>query len=90
MFVEKTRGLWLGHEAPPDEEDDFLGGLTEVKARAFEGYDEPVDLSTGTMDINIKSEWNSNGRIFIRQTDPVPMSLLAAFPSGYLPFRSGG
>jgi len=87
LYVEKTRGLWLGSSAPADEVTDFLGGLTEIKARLFEGYDEPVDLSTGKMDVIIRAEWNSNGRIFLRQTDPIPATILAVIPSGYFPFR---
>lgn len=87
LYVEKTRGLWLGASAPVDEATDFLGGLTEIKARLFEGYDQPVDLSTGKMDVIIRSEWNSNGRIFLRQTDPIPATILALIPSGWYPFR---
>lgn len=87
LYVEKTRGLWLGSRPPEDEATDFLGGLTEIKARLFEGYDQPVDLTTGKMDIILRTEWNSNGRIFLRQTDPVPATILAIIPSGWYPFR---
>lgn len=89
VFVEKTRGIWIGPKPPPDEDDDFLGGLVEVKARGLEGYDEPVDLATGTFTQAIRSEWKSNGRLFIRQTDPCPFTLLAIAPAGYFPFRGG-
>jgi hypothetical protein len=58
-----------------------------VKVRNDEGYDDPVDLRTGTIDVNIQSEWSSNGRIFIRQTDPLPLSVLAVAPAGLFPFR---
>lgn len=87
MYVENTRGLWLGASAPSATATDFLDGLTEVKARLFEGYDAPVDLSTGKMDVIIRAEWNSNGRIFLRQTDPIPATILAIIPSGWYPFR---
>lgn len=85
LFVEDSRGGWVGRSAP-DETIGFLDGLTEIKIRSFENYDSPIDLVTGTMDVNIKPEWNSNGRIFIRQTDPVPMTVLAVVPAGKFPF----
>lgn len=87
LFVEDSRGVWIGPKPPPDETADFLGGLTEVKVRNDEGYDDPVSLRTGTIDVNIQSEWNSNGRVFIRQTDPLPLSVLAVVPAGLFPFR---
>jgi hypothetical protein len=87
LFVEKTRGLWVGGSPPPDETTDFLGGLTEIKVRSDESYDEPVALTTGVLDVNIESTWNSNGRVFIRNTDPVPASILAIAPAGLFPFR---
>jgi len=49
--------------------------------------DAPVSLRTGVVDINIKAEWNSNGRVFIRQIDPVPLAVLAVAPAGLFPFR---
>jgi len=87
IFVEESRGIWAGGTAP---EDDSLDGLTELKIRELEGYDSPVDLATGVVDINIRPEWNSNGRVFIRQTDPLPLSVLAVAPAGLYPFRKGG
>jgi hypothetical protein len=86
LFVEKTRGLWAGG-APPDETVDFLDGLTEFKVRNEESYDDPVAMATGIIDVNIENTWNSNGRVFIRQTDPVPATILAIAPSGLFPFR---
>lgn len=85
LFVEESRGGWVGQEAPPDEDDNFLGGLTEIKVRNDEDYESPVELRTGTMDVTVEATWNDNGRIFIRQTDPIPMSVLAIAPAGYVP-----
>lgn len=90
LFVEKTRGVWAGAEPPQDEATDFLGGLNELKIREDEGYDSPVDLETDSVDIKIESKWNKNGRVFVRQTDPVPMTILSITPSGYMPFNGGG
>ena len=87
LFVESSRGIWVGGKPPSDDTVDPLEGLTEMKLRDTEGIEDPVDLETGAIDLNIRSEWNSNGRIFVRQVDPVPLSILAAAPSGLFPIR---
>lgn len=84
VHVDKTRGLFVGGEEP---DDDGVDGLFEIQAREFEEYDEPVDLATGKQSVNIESHWNSNGRVFIRQVDPVPMAVLAICPSGFIPIK---
>jgi hypothetical protein len=89
VSVEGSRGIWVGPKAPSDDTVDPLEDLVELKVRENESYDEPVELLTDSVDINIKSEWNSNGRVFIRQIDPVPLSILAIAPSGLLPFKGG-
>lgn len=76
VFVRDSRGIFAGPS--PDSE------LTEFKLREDEFYDDPVDLATGAIDVRIQSEWNSGGSIFIRQIDPLPLSVLSVIPSGYL------
>jgi hypothetical protein len=85
MFVEKTRGLWVGRSAPTG--DDPLEDLYEVKVRDAEDMDSPVSLKTETIDVKIQPEWNSNGRIFIRQVDPVPATILSIMPEGNFTLR---
>lgn len=75
LFVESSRGIFVGSNAT---------NLTEVKVREDEPYDAPVALATGTVELNIAAEWNSKGSIFIRQIDPVPLSVLAVVPSGLI------
>jgi hypothetical protein len=87
-FVEKSRGLWAGPKPPTDDDDDPKEFLVEYKLRNDEDYDSPPDLTTDTISVNIKPEWNSNGRVFLRQIDPLPLSVLAVVPSGLFPFRS--
>lgn len=87
VFVEESRGIWAGPEPPTSDTSDPLENLTEYKLRNDEGYDSPVELKTDSVNVNITSEWNSGGRVFIRQVDPVPLSVLAIAPAGYLPFR---
>ena len=88
-FVENSRGIWAGSAPPTDDATDPLEGLTELQIRDDETYESPVALSTGVININIRPEWNTNGRVFIRQVDPVPLALLAVAPSGLFPFRGG-
>jgi hypothetical protein len=89
LYVEASRGGWVGRQAPTDETSDFLGGLTEIKVRNNEDYDDPVSLQTGTMDVITEATWDNNGRVFVRQTDPIPLSILAIAPSGFVPIRGG-
>lgn len=86
LQVESSRGIWIGGKAP-DETVDFLDGLTELKIRNEEGYDDPVALATDKVSVIIRPEWNSNGRVFIRQTDPLPLTVSAITPAGAYPFR---
>lgn len=75
LFVEETRGLFAGVDA---------NNLKELKIREDESLDEPIDLETGTVDINMSSDWTREGKILVRQIDPVPASILAVVPAGYL------
>ena len=45
-----------------------------------ETYEQPIDLLTGRAEIPISNKWEGNGRIFIRQADPLPLSVLAVIP----------
>ncbi len=86
-IVEESRGIWAGNSPPAD---DGVSGLEEYKARETEDYDDPIALKTGVIDIQIRPEWNSNGRVFVRQVDPLPLTILGIMPAGLFPFRSGG
>jgi len=82
MHLEKSRGIWVGAKPPSDDATDALENLTEAKIRNLEGYNEPNDLFTGKLSVAIRPEWNSNGRVFIRQVDPLPVSVLAVSLAG--------
>lgn len=87
-FVQDTRGIWAGTEVP-DDAVSFVDGLTELKIREDEDYDSPVSLTTDSVDIITEATWNKNGRVFIRQVDPVPVTILSITPSGLIPFAGG-
>jgi hypothetical protein len=91
LQVEATRGLFAGPK-PPEENsrntmDDPTFDLYELKIRETESMDEPVSLTTKQVTVNIAGEWNSNGRVFIRQLDPLPITILAIAPTGLFPFK---
>ena len=89
MFVEKTRGVWAGSSPPDDDDTDPLEDLRELKIRNEESMDDPIALYTGIVNIPIPAEWNDNGRVFIRQVEPLPMSILTIEPNGWFPVRNG-
>ena len=87
-FVKETRGVFAGSKPPDDDSTDPLEGLYEFKAREQEDSDSPVALKTDVIDIKVETDWSQGGRVFIRQVDPVPLTLLSIIPSGFIPFRS--
>jgi len=83
LAVEETRGVWVGASAPTGT--DATDGLEEHKPRECEDMGATPDLETDNIEITIRGEWNNNGRILVRQIDPVPMSISAIHPSGDIP-----
>lgn len=71
LRLRNTRGLWVG--PTPTQ-------LTELPLRELEDYDSPTDLFTGDKRVDIESDWNTDGRVFLRQRDPLPMEVLAIVP----------
>lgn len=71
LLVENTVGLKAG----PDADH-----LVEIKQRATENYDQPTAMLTGIMEVRIASTWSKAGRVFLRQSDPLPASVLAIIP----------
>lgn len=89
--VENTRGVWAGSRNPEEDKTNTAAsltyGLNEFKTKDFEDYDSDADLLKGKMDLIINSKWNSNGRVFLRQIDPLPMTILSICPEGILPVK---
>jgi hypothetical protein len=71
LIVEDTRGIRVGPDA---------GHLVEIKQRASENYDQATGATTGIMETRIPATWSKDGRCFIRQTDPLPFTILAIIP----------
>jgi hypothetical protein len=71
LLVEDTRGLSVG----PDP-----AHLTEFKQRASENYDVVTANTTGLYEGRIQAKWDKYGNVFVRQTDPLPATILAYIP----------
>jgi hypothetical protein len=71
MILEESRGIFAGKDAD---------NLLEFKQRSSENYDDPITLLTGLAEVRIVSNWNTGGQIFVRQSDPLPLSILAVIP----------
>lgn len=68
--VEESRGIFAGKDKK---------SLYEQKTDRST-YEQPLDILTGQADINISNDWDGKGRVFIRQSDPLPLSVLAVIP----------
>lgn len=64
----KNSGLF---QAGPDEDR-----LTQFKWRTLEPYGSPPELRDGEMALVIKSNWNQDGAILIRQDQPLPLTVV--------------
>lgn len=91
IFVEKsnTRGTFVGLQPPTDDLTDPVQNLDEVKGREVVSYSDPLVLVSDYVEVNVPSRWSKGGRVFIRQVDPVPMTVLAVMPYGFLPVQGG-
>ncbi|ELY4417408.1 hypothetical protein SMZ51_001970 [Cronobacter sakazakii] len=72
LVVNASRGIWASTPG---------GQFYEYPQREFEFYDDPVDDATGKVTLKVDSTWGLNGRIIVRQQDPLPLSVLALIPA---------
>lgn len=70
ILVEESRGIFAGSDKHH---------LYEHKPKR-ETYELPIELLTGQAEIPISNDWTGKGRIFIRQADPLPLTVLAVIP----------
>lgn len=74
---ERSRGFLYGTD---------IDSLTEMKQRENEDMSDPTQLLTGDKECTFNSGWDTHGRIFMRQVNPLPLTVLAVIPS----FAVGG
>jgi hypothetical protein len=71
LNVEASRGIWAGQE---------VDHLTEYKQRTTSVFNPLMLLLTGKPEIITKAAWNTGGRVFVRQTNPLPITILSIVP----------
>lgn len=72
LVVNASRGVFAGTDGQK---------LYEYPQREFEFYDQHVEDATGVIDLSIDANWSKGGRVYVRQSDPLPLSVLAVIPS---------
>lgn len=69
LRVDNTRG--------PSQLGPDLSNLVAYAQRTSEGYGEPTALKSDEIEITLDASWTRGGQIYIRQTDPSPLSVLS-------------
>jgi len=69
--VYRSRGMWVGPNA---------NQLTELRQRGQEDYGAAIPLYTGLLEVTLDPTWEEHGNLFIRQVDPLPLTLIAVMP----------
>ena len=77
LIVDRSSGFMVG----PD-----VDNLVEVTQRSTENYGAPTVLFSGILDENIPCGWDKKGRIFVRQSNPLALTILSVIPQ----VESGG
>lgn len=94
--VEATRGFFAGIMSPEEDPSNItvppsainpLKNLFECKVRNLEPMDQPVSLTTDVVTVSVSTTWNRNGGVFIRQVDPMPLTILSIVASGDIPIK---
>jgi hypothetical protein len=70
LLIEgSSRVFWAGSDT---------AHLTQYK---LPPYEPAADQFTGSVEINMSSRFNEHGRVFIRQIDPLPLTILGVLPN---------
>lgn len=51
--------------------------LTEAKQRTVEDYGQPPALKSDELEIMLTPTWGQSGQVFVRQADPLPLTLVS-------------
>jgi len=76
LRVQDTRGIFIG----PRDGDRNSSHLVEYKQRSTEAWNEAIRMFTGDILITPPWDWNTEGCMWIKQFDPLPMTILAIMP----------
>jgi len=73
LMVENTTGLKVGRDA---------ANLIEFKERDDESFDDAIDMTTGYLSQRITGKFTTSGRVLVRQSLPLPATILALVRRG--------
>jgi hypothetical protein len=76
LRVQDTRGIFIG-AYDGDRESMFL---VEYKQRATEAWGAAIQPYSGDIEMTPMWDWNVDGNMWIKQFDPLPMTILALMP----------
>lgn len=87
IYVQNTRTLFVGTENPDtnlqNTDDEPLFQMFElIRGTNQVTYDQPPELVTDQDYVFPETRWNKNGRLFIRNVDPTPLTILAIGAEG--------
>jgi hypothetical protein len=68
LRVYRSSGIFVG---PSSDR------LTEAKQRTTENYGQPPALKSDEIEVLITPTWDQGGQVFIRQADPLPLTLVS-------------
>ncbi|MFM6930407.1 MAG: hypothetical protein ACKOX6_18230 [Bdellovibrio sp.] len=82
LKVYKTRGLFLGQTFP---KNDKVAGMTNPEEMTGDLFGDVLgnrapELITKRYELAIPNDWESHGRVCVRQVDPYPFELLSIIP----------
>ncbi len=80
LTVQASRGLQISPARQLSNGDVQFDQFVEIKERTNQPYADPVELITGVETLLIKPQWQVEGQVKIRQTYPLPATVLALSP----------
>lgn len=86
-YVQDTLGFFAGSQEPTTATGLTVPGGGSLEPVVVTDRDENTSTTpiTGYRSVNIDGRHDDNGRIFIRNVDPSPLTILALTPHGYFP-----
>ncbi|MGY4333195.1 hypothetical protein ACVWWG_007612 [Bradyrhizobium sp. LB7.2] len=76
LRVENTRGIFIG----PYDGDRTSEKLVEYRQRSTEAWNEAIAMYSGDIRMTPHWDWNTAGSMWVKQFDPLPMTILAIMP----------
>ena len=68
LRVYRSSGIFVGPSAVE---------LTEAKQRTTEAYGAPPALKSDEIEITLTPTWGASGQVFVRQADPLPLTVVS-------------